>query len=151
MNFIFFNVWTASEMRDQQAKMLANARQLDAAVTACVTLDPTMANSWKLFFEQLSAFALEIPVYLLPTETSEVLTTGPRADLLQNYQAELVAWQKLLASKCALNLPDFAPPTDPGATQQAFKYIAVAGGFVASAWIAHEVVKGIGLFKRAPT
>jgi hypothetical protein len=149
MNFILFNVWTMSELKDQQAKLFANAQQLDAAVASC-KLDPAVLSNWKSFFTQLSAFAQEIPVYLLPTGTQEVLATGTRADLLQNYQAELAAWQKLLGAKCTLSLPDFTPPTPAGQTADAFKYVAVAGGFVASAWLAHEVVKGIGLFKRAP-
>jgi hypothetical protein len=148
MNFILFKVWTLSEMRDQQAKLFSDAQSLDGSIRTCTALDTTMRTNWKLFFDQLSAFAQEIPVYLIPTETKEVLATGTRADLLQNYQAELVAWQKLLGGKCLLNRPEFTPPSTGFGLDLGFKYIAVAGGFVASAWIAHEVVKGIGLFRK---
>jgi hypothetical protein len=150
VNFILFNVWTPSEMTNAQALLLANGKALDDAVNSCATLDSNMADGWKQFFSQLTGFAQQKPVLMAPIGSDEVATTGTRADLLQNYQAELTAWQKLIGGKCKLSLPDFAPPPTGAATQQTFKYIAVAGGFIASAWLAHEVVKGIGLFRKAP-
>src|SRR5216684_6473146 len=140
MNFILFNVWTPSEMANLQAQMLANAKALDGSLAKC-SIDATTKTNWKTFFDQLSAFAQQKPQWLAPVGSDEVATTGTRADLLQNYQAELAAWQRLLGGKCNLSLPDFAPPVTAG-TPQSLKYIAIGAGFIASAWMAHEIVKG---------
>jgi hypothetical protein len=128
-----------------QQRLLAAAQGTDESVKACATLDTPTRASWNHFFAAVQQFCALVPVVLLPTGVNEVATTGALMDQAEAYEDELFAWQHRLALTCTLTVPLFDPnAASKGQGDQVvsvFKYVAIAAGFVATAYGVAKLVE----------
>jgi hypothetical protein len=155
MNLLVATVWTPGEMAAEQAKLLASAQATDTAAKACSAIPAATQTEWATWLAAVTTFCNQTPVLLLATSSSEALTTGTRADQLQNYEAELKAWQQRFSGYTACNFP---PSLVSGASGPSFgdfssllKWGVVAAGIVATAVVVSKAAEVVELFgpKRA--
>jgi hypothetical protein len=134
-----------SDIVAMQARLLAAAAGTDQSVQACPALDAPTRASWNYFYAAVQKFCALTPVYLFPTGETDVLATGSLMDQAEAYEDEVFAWQHRLAEHCTLTVPLFDPnAASKGQGDQVvsvFKYIAIAAGFVATAYGVAKIVE----------
>ena len=129
MSGILPSIIYPSTVSDEQARLAAALTGTNASVTACAQLDPSTRTSWGLFYATALGFTKESP---------GIFGLGTMMDRAQNYEAELLAWQKTLAKTCPLGIPQF--DTNPPFNTDALQYIAWGLGAVAGAYLVGQVL-----------
>jgi len=147
MNFGLFTLWTPGEMADAQANLAQSADSVNRSVQACTTLDAATSGSWGEFYSTLKAFTSTKPVAIF-AGSGEAITTGTRADQMQQLANELLAWQDRLSAKCTL-APGLSRPTSyaPDVIQVA-KWGFIAVGAVAVAVVVSKVTHEMDVFRK---
>ena len=138
------SLWLPSDMIAAQAALLKDAATVDADVTRCAAAGQIPAgvqSAWANYYAELGTFCHQTPVWLFETSPTDVATTGKRADLLESYQASLFAWKQKLVPLCALSAPIIAPEpkTSFSSLSDTTKYVAIAAGFLATAYVVGQV------------
>lgn len=159
MNLLIATVWTPDEMQSAQSALSSSLEGTNTSVTSCAGLDAATRAEWQNFYDTVNAFARQTPVlFAVPWGTNEAVATGTRADQLQGYQKELLAWQTKLSGLPSAKGCSFAPSLaipSSGATgdqmTEIVKYGAIALAAVAGAFVVVKVLDEINLFsgKRA--
>jgi hypothetical protein len=150
MNLVIATIWTPSEMASEQANLLASAQATDTASKNCAVIPTATLTEWATWLAAVSAFCNQVPVLFFPTSLLEVLTTGTRADQLQNYEAELKAWQERFSGFTTCSFPPGIVSGSSAVTGDQFssllKWGVVAVGAVATAIVVSKAAEVVELF-----
>lgn len=127
--------WWHGDIQGLQQDLLGTLAATNIAVTACTALDPTTLGEWQTWYAGAYSFA---------TTDAAWLNTGTQADLGQQYQRELYAWQQRLSKTCSIAVPAVDPDKnqpDLTGVNQALRYAAIIAGFLGTAYIVGKAVE----------
>ncbi len=128
--------WFHGDIVDLQTRLLTGLNDTDASVKACAKLDAATAAGWASFYALASGFCKEPAAWL---------NTGQQADVGQNYENSLIAWQHKLSAVCPLRGVPYEQPGDKGKEDLSgtIKWVIAGLGVVAVAYAVGEIASTI--------
>jgi hypothetical protein len=124
--------WFHGDIVDLQTRLQAGLDQTNGSTVGCAKLDAATAANWASFYKLASGFCHEPAAWL---------NTGQQADVGQNYENQLIAWQRILNPICPLSGPSYKRPGDTGDADIAstIKWLVAGLSVVAVAYAVGQV------------
>lgn len=137
------------DLKNGQVKLLADATATGQGVASCAGADATTKQEWATFYAGVQQFCAIVPTWYWTSSPNEQVYSPMMIGQLQQYQAELFAWQqKLSGIKCNVlpNDPTASKPTIDTSTLTALRWAGVIAGSISTAYIVGKVASTINIF-----